>query len=124
MLEYRDSATFVIVNSTGYGNNKIIEEEETVSCIFLQNTAFSHSNFRDNIESDAICYPDPTNDFILENYYRLEGMYIKINMFGSTNDISWYKIENVSVNRNHLLGEEVDNIELNLKKTRPIPTVS
>lgn len=124
MLEYKDTATFVTVTSVGYGNKKQLVEEEDVNCTFLQSTGFVHSNYRDTLDSDAICYPDPNNTFVLENYYRLEGMYIKMNLYDSPDSISWYKVIGVSVNRDHLLENEVDNVLLNLKKTRPIPGVS
>ena len=120
-MKYNDVATFVEVTSGVYGSSKIIVDQEDVNCIFLQDTNMVHANHQDGRSADSICYPDPTNQFIIDNFNLLEGMYIMIEMFGKT---SWYKIESVTVNRNHLLGTEIDNIECLLKATTSIPGVS
>ena len=124
LLDYKDSVVFTKVSPTGYGNNKTVDSEATVPCTFIQNTGQRHGNFSDAVESDAVVYPDPTDDFIVANYLRLEGMYVKAALFGASSDISWFKVESVTINRDHLLTNTIDNIELNLKKTSPVPTVS
>lgn len=124
ILEYKDTATFVTVSSNGYANSKVIEGQFSVPCIFLQSTGFVHGNNQDAITADAICYPDPTNYFVLENFYRLEGMYIIEPLYDGSDDESWYKIENVYVNRDHLLDNIIDNVQLLLKKTEKINGVS
>ena len=58
--------------------------------------------------------------FVVNNANRLEGMYIKAVLFGSDESESWYKIETVSVNRDHLLCNKIDNVEMALNKTRPL----
>jgi hypothetical protein len=123
-LCYQDTATFVKVTTSGYGNDKEVQSRASVPVIFIQNTQFSRSNFQDSVESDAICFPDPENDFVVANYHRLEGMYVLAPLFGSGDEQSWYKVVDVTTNRDHLLENETDNIELRLKKTRPIPGVS
>ena len=123
-LTYLDEATFVKVTTTGYGNNKVVQDQEVVPVIFLQSTGFAHVNNQDAITADAICYPDPENAFIIENANRLEGMYLLAPFFDGSNDEGWYKIESVSVNRDHLLTNTIDNIQCLLKKTRKISNVS
>lgn len=124
MICYQDTVTFVKVTPGGYGNNKTVSQQAEVNVIFEQDTGFSHSNFQDAVDSDAICRPDPTNAFVIANFNRLEGMYILAPLFGAANDPSWYKVTDVIVNRDTLLNNEIDNIELGLKKTSPIPGVS
>lgn len=124
MIPYHDTATFVRVESTGYGNDKIAVGQDDVAVTFLQNTGFSHGQFRDGITSDAICYPDPDSEFIANNGNRLEGMYVLAPMFDVDNDQGWYKITSVNVNRDHLLGNRVDNIECLLTKSVRVPNVS
>lgn len=119
-LKYNDTGTFYRVTSEGYANTKIAESFEDVPIIFLQNTGFLHSRSQDAVTSDAICYVDPANEFISDNYNRLEGMYLKAAMFGATDAISWFKVESVTVNRDHLLTNNIDNIELRLKKTKEL----
>lgn len=124
LFEYQDTVTFVKVTSSEYGNDKVASSYDDVRCVFLQDTAFVHGGYRDNVDSDAVCYPDPESTFVKNNYSRLEGMYILASLFGSGASDSWYKVENVIVNRDHLLSNQIDNIELRLKKTRPIAGVS
>lgn len=123
-LEYRDVATIVSVESAGYSSNKTVSSHEDVSCVFLQNTKAGHGAFQDTKGSDAVLYPNPNSQFVLDNYNRLEGMYVLMPLYGSSNDDSWYKITSVTVNRDHLLNNQIDNIQCLLKKTRPINGVS
>lgn len=124
VLNYPDTATFVKVEASGYANNKGSVQQVDVPVIFIQSTGFVRAGFQENVDADAICFPDFNNGFIVDNHNRLEGMYVREPLFGEPNDGSWYKITQVTVNRDHLLGNTIDNIELLLKKTRPIPQVS
>ena len=121
---YQDTATFVKVSSGGYGNDKTVTQQIDIPVVFIQNTQLNHARFQDSIDSDAICFVDPNDPFVIENYHRLEGMYILEPLFGAGDDASWYKIIDVTTNRDHLLGNMTDNVELKLKKTRPIAGVS
>lgn len=123
-LTYNEVVTFYKVASSGYRGKKNIVDSADVSCIFMQSTGFQSQNFQDTHNSDAICCPDFENDFIRENANRLEGMYILANMFSGDDDASWFKVESVDVNRDHLLNNEIDNLWLSLKKTTPLPGVS
>jgi hypothetical protein len=123
-LKYPDTATFVRVDSSGYSGNKTSLQQVDIPVIFLQNTGFTRAGFQENIDADAICYPDFTHAFIKEQKNRLEGMYILAPLFDAADNDGWYKIESVTVNRDHLINNSIDNIELRLKKTRPLPGVS
>lgn len=121
---YPDTATFVEAKSTGYSGSKVMYQQFEAAVIFIQSTAFVHGNYRDNIDADAICYPDPNNEFIQALANRLEGLYILMPLFGAADNPSWYKVTQATVNRDHLLTNSIDNIELQLKKAEPIPGVS
>ncbi len=123
-LTYPDTASFYIVGSGEYANKKVIEDNADVNVIFIQATGFAHAGFQDNIDADAVAYVDFNNAFIVEHNNRLEGMYILMELFGSDADESWYKVTSVIVNRDHLLGNTIDNIQLLLKKTSALPGVS
>lgn len=124
MLNYQDTATFFTTQAAGYANDKIVDSQDDVPVIFLQNTGFNRTNNQETDTADAICYPDPTSAFILANHHRLEGMYILAPLFGMGDDDGWYKVTAVNVNRDHLLGNEVENIELRLKRTTKLAGVS
>lgn len=123
-LCYPDTATFYKVTPQSYGNNKTVTDAEEIPVIFLQDTGFTHTNFRDSIDSDAVVYPDFNHSFIIENAMRLEGMYVKCALFGADEDAAWFKIIKSTVNRDHLLNNKIHNIECLLKKTTRLPDVS
>src|SRR5690606_37832247 len=102
MIKYRDSVELYSVGSSGYANSKTSIIEAIVPCVFLQSVGYDRVSSQDGVISDAICYLDPQDSFVVQNHYRLEGMYLKAVMFGSEEMESWYKVENVSVNRDHL----------------------
>jgi hypothetical protein len=123
-LNYPNVATFVLVESTGYGATKQVVDQADVNVIFEQDTNFQHSGNQDAITADAICWPDINNSFVQEYSNRLEGAYILMELYGSDASESWYKVESCVIRRDHLLTNSIDNIELFLKKTSPIPGVS
>lgn len=124
LLNYKDTATFIKASTGVYADSKTVESEAVVPVIFLQNTGYNRSNFQENVDSDAICYPDHSNQFIIDNFNRLEGMYVVAPLFDASYDEGWYKVVSVTVNRDHLLSNNIDNIELRLKKTKKIQGVS
>ena len=99
-------------------------EQYEVKATFLQNTGFLHTNNQDVIDSDAIVYPDELNAVVKSLANRLEGMYVIAALYGADEDESWYKITKVSVNRDHLLTNTIDNIQCLLKKSEALPGVS
>lgn len=124
ILNYPDQTIFVSVTSTAFGNTKVVESRGYVDVIFVQNTQYRRDPFQDALDSDAICYPDINNDFIQSNYNRLEGMYILMPLYGASDEVAWFKVVNCTVNRDHLIDNSIDNIELRLKKTEAIAGVS
>lgn len=121
LINYQDAATLVVMGgSSEYANDKSVDEIATVPVVFLQNTGLSHSAYQDAITSDAVMYVDPDNEFVQSRSYRLEGMRVLAPMFGASDPDGWYKIESVTVNRDHLLSNEIDNVECALKKTHEV----
>lgn len=123
-LNYQDEVTILEAASGGYRGTKTVTDYKVIPVIFIQATGFVQAGFQENIDADALCFPDPTSQFVVDNFNRLEGMYIIAELFGVDEDKAWYKIDKVTVNRDHLLENKIDNIQLNLKKTRPILGVS
>lgn len=123
-LNYNELATFVIAESDGYRGSRAMAEQHSVDCIFIQSISFSNSSQQETRDADAIIFPNPDDAFISENFYRLEGMYVMVSPFGASGAISWYRIESVTINRDHLLTNSIDNIECLLKKTEAVSGVS
>lgn len=124
ICNYQDEATFYKVIPGSYGNKKIVTEAESVALMFLQNTGFLHSQSQDVINANAAAFIDPENDFVKNNYIRLEGMYVAISLFGAPHEISWFKVTSVTINRDILLTNQIDNVQIELKKTTALPGVS
>lgn len=123
-LPYSDTVTIVSITTTGYGDEKVVNSYDDVTGTFLQGVGYSRNASQEVRNADAVFYPNPTEDFVVNNYMRLEGMYIIANFFGGSDDNAWYRITSCVVNRDHLLDNEIDNIECGLKKVTAIPGVS
>lgn len=120
MLKYRDSAEFFSTITDRYGNDKEILSQSAVEVVFLQSTAYLRNEFQENVDADAVLYANPKNQFIIDNYMRLEGMYVRCVLYNSPDSEAWYKVTEVAINRDHLLENKIDNVECLLKKTRPL----
>lgn len=125
LIDYKDTIQLIkpVLKTDGYGT-EAISSIETVSCLFIENTRWSHSQNQAAIESDAECYVDPTDDFVVENEYRLEGFLVIANPFNGSEDEAWYRVITTRVGQDKLLSNTVDNVLLFLKKTVRIPYVS
>lgn len=105
-------------------NRQTITDEEDVKSLFISNTGYSHSANQNAIDSTAAVYLDSTNEFVKNNFNRLEEMLVVAQPYGDEYPESWYKITNVDVGQDKLLGNKIDNILVNLKKTTEISRVS
>lgn len=115
-IDYKDSIRLILPTVNGYGT-ELVDDEATVKCLFGQNTGWSHSANQDAITSDAYCYVDPKNEFVMSHFNRLEGMLIVAQLFGVGESDAWYRVTSVSVGRDLLLCNNIDNILLGLTKT-------
>lgn len=118
-LEYKDTVRLVLPQVDGYGT-ETVDDEEDVGAIFGQNTGWAHGSNQTAVTSDAFCYIDPANQFVRDHFNRLEGMLIVAELFGVDDSEAWYRVIDVSVGRDSLLCNEIDNILLGLKKTTEI----
>ena len=122
-INYNDTITLVTTTVDSYGA-EIVDQEYDVPAVVEMATGYAHSGNQDAITSDAIAFVDPTNADVLENFYRLEEMLVIANLFGASEAQSWFKIENVIVARDTQLCNKVDNVQLSLKKVRPVGGIS
>jgi hypothetical protein len=116
-LNYNETVTLYKTVSGNYANNKTVSVEAKIPCIWLQNTSYTHVGNQSIVESGTAFFPDPEDDFVINNHNRLEGMFVLAPIFGDDNDEAWYRIESVEVNRDHLLKNEINNIQCFLNKT-------
>lgn len=121
MINYQDVVTLYSVNPGSYGNDKVISDSKDVNAIFVQDIGYLHNAYQDMREADAIAWLDPEDTFISGLNYKLEGIYLSITLYGTT---TWYRITNTTTNRDHLLSNQIDNVEVLLIKTDALPGVS
>lgn len=114
--------TVRIINTAvdGYGDTVVLDEA-IVKGAFFQGTSQDRRNQTDMLETyDAHCYVDETDPWILEQAFRLEGMYLVLNLYGGTDRESWYQVADVQLGVTKLLDNVVNNVELMLRKVEPI----
>jgi hypothetical protein len=122
-IQFKDTISLVSVTTDAYGGDVVDEIVEVKAAIDL-NTGYIHGANQDNTASDAIAYLDPTDEFISDNYYRLEEMILIIDLFGTPERKAWYKITQVNVARDTQLCNDIDHIEVLLKKTSEVFEIS
>lgn len=119
----QDTVKLATTTSDMYGDKTVTVLTE-VKSLFIQRTAVAHDLSAEGVTSDAVVYLDPKNEVVLDNAYRLEGMYIIAQPFGQTQNESWYKIVGVHVGQRKLLNNAVENIHCTLDKVAGLAYVS
>ncbi len=119
----KDTVKLALTNEDGYGDKTVTVLADVV-CLFIQKTSYERGVNSEGVASDATVYLDPRNPTVLANAYRLEGMYIIAQAFGSAEQDAWYRIQSTSVGQRKLLDNTVDNIYCHLEKVAGLPYVS
>lgn len=115
LLDYKDDLLLIETTQDGYGDDSLVHVEE-VKGLFLEGTSQSETNYTEMISSDAHVYLDIENDFIKNNAFRLEGMYLVANLYGGIETESWYKISRCKVGQRKLLENDINNVHCFLTK--------
>lgn len=118
-LVYKDAVTLLETGANGWGDETIIHVEHLMG-LFHEGTSQSHSGYVDNIASQAHCYLDINNQFVQENAFRLEGMYLIANLYGGREKESWYKIDRVVVGQRKLLENDINCCHVFLQKVEAL----
>lgn len=123
MINYHDSALLLKIKSSGYkGKNEIVDQDD-VPGIFVDSSGLSQANFQDGINADAVFYADPESEFMIKYNYEVNGFSLMLPSYDGLGE-RWYMVTQVTVNKNHLLGDEIDNVELRLKKSSPVTNIA
>lgn len=122
-MRLTDTVKLATTTVDGYGD-KTVTVLTDVSSLFIQRSGVEHSQNAEEVVSDASVYLDPKNTVVLENMYRLEGMYIIAQPFGQSQSESWYKIRSINVGQRKLLDNVVENIHCQLDKVAGLAYVS
>lgn len=114
--------TVRIINTAvnGYGDTVILDAGY-VKGAFFEGTSTNFTNDTDMIETyDAHCYVDETDPFVLDNSFRLEGMYLVVSLYGYPEDESWYLIKDVKLGVTKIIDNVVNNCHCFLQKCDPL----
>nr|DAK73880.1 MAG TPA: hypothetical protein [Caudoviricetes sp.] len=118
-LTYKDDLTIYETDQDGYGDFSILKEVP-VKGLFLQGTSSSFQSDTESIATDAHVYLDIENDFIKQNAFRLEGLFIKCNTLNGLDNESWYRIVSAKVGQRKLLDNELNNVHCRLVKVEAL----
>ena len=113
-LTYKDDAKIIRLIADRYGDYSVIQDIEDIKVLFIHGMSNNHSDYVDNVGTDAHAYLDISNPFIARNMERVEGMYLVLNRYGE--DI-WYRIERCKVGRTILLDNVDNNLHVFLSKS-------
>lgn len=124
-LNYKDTVQLVKhkLTADGYAT-EVIDEIVEVKALFIENTGWQHGGYQTAVTSDAEVYINPKDSFVKANFNRLDGMLIIANRYGNRDQQQWYRIISVIIGEDKLLGNTIDNISCQLKKTTEIFRVS
>lgn len=115
---YHDVCRINIYRLNAYGDKYLYASEE-VPCLFNWGFSENHSNYVDNIATDATAYVDIDNEFVQEWKYRLEGEYL---IMTRHDDEMWFKIQSVDLGITLLTDNVENNCFLRLEKSIPQET--
>lgn len=119
-INLQDKVKIINAGVDGYGDAMVLDEA-TIAGAFFEGTCQNKSNNTDMVETyDAHCYVDETADFVVENGFRLEGMYLVISLYGFDNKKSWYKIRDVKLGVTKMLDNQVNNCHCFLQKVEAL----
>lgn len=100
-----------------YNQLTILDEDGAIPCLFRFGLSSNSNNYVDNIGTDAHCYVDLANSFIIRNKHRLEGLYLSFTRYGG--ETIWYQISKVIIGRTLITTNEDNCMHLFLKKIVP-----
>jgi hypothetical protein len=122
-IQYKDTITLVLTEPDEYGTENLVSQSDVKAAIDF-NTSYSHGANQDAVDSDAVCALDPQDPFVIANFYRLEEFLVLIDLFNTPERRTWYKVVRVDLPRDTQLCNQIDHVQLSLKKTTPLSGVT
>lgn len=121
-LDFKDSVVIYPVRKDGYGND-VADTGVTVPALYEQTTGYEHANNRDAVSGVSRLYLPANNEFVLARAQRLEGMVVKVNLFGGESVQQLFRIVSVTPVRDILLGNDLQHVECELRKIAGVSNV-
>lgn len=114
-MPFKDTVTLYEVTSDHYGD-PVIGEAHVMKGAYEQTTTKQHSDHQDFIAGAPRLYLPPEDAYLLERAYRIEGMFVQVNLFGGGTQDHFFEITEASPIRDTLLGNQVWHVECELRK--------
>lgn len=125
LINYQDQVTLVLTElGDAYGTRSIRETHTANAVVVMGGVGTRHNANQDNTTADVTVFVDPDDEWVQDENYRLEELLVIVDLFGTPQQDAWYLVTDVVINRDHLLGNTIDNVQLSLKKTTSIGNVS
>ena len=115
LLEYKDPVLLIDTAQDEYGDNSVSHVEH-LNGLFRLGASQNEANYVEGLSTDAHIYLDIDNQFVRDNAFRLEGMYIVANLHGGKENQAWYKISRCVLGQRKLLDNDLNNIHCWLTK--------
>lgn len=120
-IHMQDPITLVLTDPSDDGfASEVVSDQADVMAAVDFNTGYAHGGHSDTVNSDATIFVNPMDDFVKANFNRLEEMLVLIDLFNTPENRAWYKVVRVQVARDTQLCNEIDHLELLVKKTAPL----
>jgi hypothetical protein len=125
LIDYQDQVTLVLTEpGDEYGTRAVAATHVAQAVVVFGSVGTRHNSNQDNTSADVTVFIEPSDSWVQDEHYRLEELLIAIELFGTPQEDAWYEVTDVAIHRDHLLGNQIDNVQLSLKKTASIGYVS
>lgn len=119
-INFNDSCVLYEPQSTDDEyNREALTNPSTEACLFIQSTGRTRGDHRENVTGPGRLLFPADSTYLTDRGYRIEGYVALINPFGAAAARQYFRITNVSVNRDHLLENKVRHISCDLQKVNP-----
>ena len=118
-LDLKVRITLIATTTDGYGSD-VLDDQAEINAAIDMNTGHLQAANQEAVTSDAIAVISPDDQFVADNFYRLEEMFVVMDLYDTPDQRAWFKVTKASLARDLLLGNNIDHIELQLKKTSPV----
>lgn len=125
LIDYKDQVVLVLTApGDAYGTREVVETHTASAVVVFGSIGARHAANQDNISADVTVFVDPSDAWVQDEHYRLEELLVVIGLFGTPQADAWYQVTDVAIHRDHLLSNQIDNVQLSLSKTASIGYVS
>lgn len=124
-MDYKDEVRFYETASGNYGQDVLGDplNREVIRGLLVQRTGFANNRF-DTATADNQLFLPGDDEWLADNYLRLEGMVVSVSPFGADHTEQLFRVTRVVPARDLLLDAQVQHLELELTLLAEVEGVS